>query len=218
MRLILLGPPGAGKGSQATFIKEKYNIPHISTGDIFREHLRNQTELGKKAQVYMNKGQLVPDDLTIELVKDRLSQDDVKNGFLLDGFPRNLDQASALTEFLESRGEKLDAVVNIDVDKNSLVDRITGRRMCKDCKASFHINNYPPKVEGVCDHCGGELYQREDDKEETVLKRIGVYETETSPLIDYYNQFGIVLNIDGNKKLEEVSAEIFRGLDNLNDK
>lgn len=218
MRLILLGPPGAGKGSQATFIKERYNIPHISTGDIFREHLRNQTELGKKAQTYMNKGQLVPDDLTIELVKDRLSQDDVKNGFLLDGFPRNLDQASALTEFLKSRSEKLDAVVNIDVDKNSLVDRITGRRMCKDCKASFHVKNYPSKVDGVCDHCGGELYQREDDKEETVLKRIGVYETETSPLIDYYNQFGIVLNIDGNKKLEEVSAEIFRGLDNLNDK
>ncbi len=217
MRLILLGPPGAGKGSQATFIKERYNIPHISTGDIFREHLRNQTELGKKAQTYMNKGQLVPDDLTIELVKDRLSQDDVKNGFLLDGFPRNLDQAAALTDFLKSQSEKLDAVVNIDVDKNSLVDRITGRRMCKDCKASFHVSNYPPKVEGVCDHCGGELYQREDDKEETVLKRIGVYETETSPLIDYYNQFGIVLNIDGNKKLEEVSAEIFRGLDNLND-
>lgn len=217
MRLILLGPPGAGKGSQAKFIKEKYNIPHISTGDIFREHLRNQTELGKKAQTYMNEGKLVPDELTIELVKDRLSQDDVKNGFLLDGFPRNLDQAAALTEFLKDRGEKLDAVVNIYVDTNSLVDRIIGRRMCKNCGGSFHIVNYPSKVEGVCDHCGGELYQREDDREEAVLKRIGVYETETSPLIDYYNQFGIVLNIDGNNKLEEVSADIFRGLDNLND-
>lgn len=215
MRLIILGPPGAGKGSQATFIKEKYNIVHISTGDIFREHLRNETELGKQAQVYMNKGQLVPDELTIELVKDRLSQDDVKDGFLLDGFPRNLDQAAALTDFLKSRNEDLDAVVNLNVDKASLVDRITGRRMCKDCKASFHIKNYPPKVEGVCDHCGGELYQREDDKEETVLKRIGVYEAETDPLIDYYNQFGLVLNIDGNQPLEEVRDQIFRGLDNL---
>ena len=215
MRLIILGPPGAGKGSQATFIKEKYNIVHISTGDIFREHLRNETELGKQAQVYMNKGQLVPDELTIELVKDRLSQDDVKDGFLLDGFPRNLDQAAALTDFLKSRSEDLDAVVNLNVDKASLVDRITGRRMCKDCKASFHIKNYPPKVEGVCDHCGGELYQREDDKEETVLKRIGVYEAETAPLIDYYNQFGLVLNIDGNQPLEEVRDQILRGLDNL---
>ncbi|MDO5716640.1 MAG: adenylate kinase [Tissierellia bacterium] len=212
MRLILLGPPGAGKGTQATFIKEEFRIPHISTGDIFRQNLRDNTELGQKARVYMNKGKLVPDDLTIELVRDRLSREDCKYGYLLDGFPRNLVQAEALSQFLEERGESLDAVIDIEVDKNSLVERITGRRMCKDCKASFHIHNYPPREEGKCDHCGGELYQREDDREETVLKRIGVYEEETSPLIAYYDRQGKIQKINGNASMEDVKAEVLEAL------
>ena len=212
MRLILLGAPGAGKGTQAIEIKEELNIPHISTGDIFRANIKDGTELGKKAKGYMDEGKLVPDELTIELVKDRLRKDDAKNGFLLDGFPRTIPQAEALDGFLKEEGIKLDRVVNIDVDKSVLLDRITGRRVCKDCKASFHIAFNHPKKENVCDHCGGELIQRADDNEETVKNRIGVYEKETSPLIDYYNKQGLVLNIDGNKSPKEVTKEIFEGL------
>ena len=212
MRLILLGAPGAGKGTQAIEIKEELNITHISTGDIFRANIKDGTELGKKAKGYMDEGKLVPDELTIELVKDRLRKDDAKNGFLLDGFPRTIPQAEALDGFLKEEGIKLDRVVNIDVDKSVLLDRITGRRVCKDCKASFHIAFNPPKKENVCDHCGGELIQRADDNEETVKNRIGVYEKETSPLIDYYNKQGLVLNIDGNKSPKEVTKEIFEGL------
>lgn len=212
MRLILLGAPGAGKGTQAIEIKEELNIPHISTGDIFRANIKDGTELGKKAKGYMDEGKLVPDELTIELVKDRLRKDDAKNGFLLDGFPRTIPQAEALDGFLKEEGIKLDRVVNIDVDKSVLLDRITGRRVCKDCKASFHIAFNSPKKENVCDHCGGELIQRADDNEETVKNRIGVYEKETSPLIDYYNKQGLVLNIDGNKSPKEVTKEIFEGL------
>ncbi|MCI5674693.1 MAG: adenylate kinase [Ezakiella sp.] len=218
MRILILGAPGAGKGTQATFIKEEFNIPHISTGDIFRENLRNETELGLKAKSYMNEGKLVPDDLTIELVKDRLSWEDAKNGFLLDGFPRNLNQAESLTKFLDEAGVRLDAVVDIETDKDALVKRICGRRMCKDCGASFHVEFNPPKQEGVCDHCGGELYTRDDDNEETVLKRIGVYEKETSPLIEYYDRFGIVLKIDGNRSVDEVKASIIDGLKGKNDR
>lgn len=212
MRLILLGAPGAGKGTQAIEVKEEFNIPHISTGDIFRANIKDGTELGKKAKGYMDEGKLVPDELTIELVKDRLRKDDAKKGFLLDGFPRTIPQAEALDGFLKEEGIKLDRVVNIDVDKNVLLDRITGRRVCKDCKASFHIAFNPPKKENVCDYCGGELVQRADDNEETVKNRIGVYERETSPLIDYYNKQGLVLNIDGNKSPKEVTKEIFEGL------
>ena len=212
MRLILLGAPGAGKGTQAIEIKEEFSIPHISTGDIFRANIKDGTELGKKAKGYMDEGKLVPDELTIELVKDRLRKDDAKKGFLLDGFPRTIPQAEALDGFLKEEGIKLDRVVNIDVDKSVLLDRITGRRVCKDCKASFHIAFNPPKKENVCVHCGGELIQRADDNEETVKNRIGVYERETSPLIDYYNKQGLVLNIDGNKSPKEVTKEIFEGL------
>lgn len=212
MRLILLGAPGAGKGTQAIEIKEEFSIPHISTGDIFRANIKDGTELGKKAKGYMDEGKLVPDELTIELVKDRLRKDDAKKGFLLDGFPRTIPQAEALDGFLKEEGIKLDRVVNIDVDKSVLLDRITGRRVCKDCKASFHIAFNPPKKENVCYHCGGELIQRADDNEETVKNRIGVYERETSPLIDYYNKQGLVLNIDGNKSPKEVTKEIFEGL------
>lgn len=218
MRILILGAPGVGKGTQATFIKEEFNIPHISTGDIFRENLRNETELGLKAKSYMNEGKLVPDDLTIELVKDRLSWEDAKNGFLLDGFPRNLNQAESLTKFLDEAGVRLDSVVDIETDKDALVKRICGRRMCKDCGASFHVEFNPPKQEGVCAHCGGELYTRDDDNEETVLKRIGVYEKETSPLIEYYDRFGIVLKIDGNRSVDEVKASIIDGLKGKNDR
>ena len=212
MRLILLGAPGAGKGTQAIEIKEEFSIPHISTGDIFRANIKDGKKKKKKAKGYMDEGKLVPDELTIELVKDRLRKDDAKKGFLLDGFPRTIPQAEALDGFLKEEGIKLDRVVNIDVDKSVLLDRITGRRVCKDCKASFHIAFNPPKKENVWDHCGGELIQRADDNEETVKNRIGVYERETSPLIDYYNKQGLVLNIDGNKSPKEVTKEIFEGL------
>lgn len=213
MRFILLGAPGAGKGTQAVEIKQKYNIPHISTGDIFRSNIKNQTELGKKAEGYLNSGELVPDELTIELVKDRLKQEDVKNGFLLDGFPRTIPQVEALDEFLKELGIKLDRVINIDVDKKVLIERITGRRVCKNCKASFHIAFNPPKVDSVCDYCGGELVTRADDNEEAVRNRIGVYESQTAPLIDYYNKQSLVLTIDGNKSPKEVTEEILKGLD-----
>lgn len=215
MRLILVGPPGAGKGTQATFIKDEFKIPHISTGDIFRQNLRDNTPLGLEARKYMNEGKLVPDELTIELVKNRLLEDDCKNGYLLDGFPRTINQAKALDNFLEERGESLDAVIDIEVDTNSLLERITGRRMCKDCGSSYHTKFYPPKKEGVCDKCGGELYQREDDREEAVLKRIGVYEEETSPLVHYYKEKGKLLVIDGNKSMEEVTKSVLNSLREL---
>ncbi len=217
MRLILLGAPGAGKGTQATFIKEEFKIPHISTGDIFRANIRENTPLGIKAKEFINEGKLVPDELTIDLVKDRLLQDDCKNGFLLDGFPRNLNQADALKLFLKEHGMDLDAVVDIEVDKNALVQRISGRRMCKDCGASYHIIFKKPKVEGICDICGGQLYQRDDDKEETVLKRIGVYEKETSPLIDFYRNENLLIEIDGNRNVEEITNDILSILRSKND-
>lgn len=212
MRLILLGAPGAGKGTQAVEIKEKLNIPHISTGDIFRANIKNNTKLGQQAKKYMDEGKLVPDELTIELVRDRLKKDDAKVGFLLDGFPRTIPQAEALDEILKESGIKLDKVINIDVDKSVLVERITGRRVCKDCKASFHIAFNPPKVDGKCDHCGGELVTRADDNEETVRERIGVYENETAPLIDYYNKQGLVLTVNGNQSPKEVTEELLKGL------
>lgn len=217
MRLILLGAPGAGKGTQATFIKEEFKIPHISTGDIFRANIRENTPLGIKAKEFINEGKLVPDELTIDLVKDRLLQDDCKNGFLLDGFPRNLNQADALRLFLKEHGMDLDAVVDIEVDKNALVQRISGRRMCKDCGASYHIIFKKPKVEGICDICGGQLYQRDDDKEETVLKRIGVYEKETSPLIDFYRNENLLIEIDGNRNVGEITNDILSILRSKND-
>ena len=188
LRTILLGPPGAGKGTQAVRIVEKYGIPHISTGDIFRDNIKRQTELGKKAQEYMNKGELVPDDLVIEIATDRLLRDDCKKGFLLDGFPRTVYQAEKLDEFMQAHGGKIDHVINLEVDDDLLIFRLTGRRVCKQCGASFHVVNIPPKVEGICDRCGGELVQRADDTEETVKNRITVYKEQTMPLIDYYTK------------------------------
>src|SRR6056297_392441 len=212
MRLILLGPPGAGKGTQAEGIKKEFNIPHISTGDIFRENIKNNTELGKKAQEYMNKGLLVPDELVVDLVKDRLSKEDCKKGFLLDGFPRTIEQAKALDKVLDKINQKLDRAININVDEEILVERIVGRRICKDCKATYHVKFNPPKVEGTCDKCGGELYQRDDDKEETVEKRIKVYNEQTQPLIDYYDSKDLLLNINGEQEIQKVLEDIINNL------
>ena len=208
MNLILLGPPGAGKGTQAVKIVEKYNIPHISTGDIFRKNIKEGTALGKKAQEYMNKGELVPDDLVIEIATTRLLEDDCKNGFLLDGFPRTVYQAEKLDEFLEKNGRKIDYVLDIAVSKEELMTRLIGRRVCKACGASYHVVNMPPKKEGVCDICGGELYQRADDTKETVTNRIEVYEAQTMPLIDYYEKAKNIAHIDGATGLDNVFADI----------
>ena len=212
LRTILLGPPGAGKGTQAVKIVEKYGIPHISTGDIFRENIKNGTELGKKAQEYMNRGELVPDELVVEIATDRLLKDDCKEGFLLDGFPRTVFQAEKHDEFLQAHGEKLDVVIDIEVEKQELLTRLTGRRVCKKCGASYHIVNIPPKKEGICDICGGELFQRDDDTVETVENRIEVYKAQTMPLVDYYKKAGNLAEIDGSGDLDRVFADIVKAL------
>lgn len=212
LRAVLLGPPGAGKGTQAVRLVEKYEIPHISTGDIFRKNIKGGTELGKKAQEYMNAGALVPDELVVDLVKDRLQQDDCKNGFLLDGFPRTIFQAEKLDEFLSESNLKMDIVINLKVEKEALIKRLTGRRVCKDCGASYHIVNIPPKKEGVCDICGGELIQRKDDNIETVENRINVYEEQTAPLIGYYKEAGSLVDFDGEASLDEVFDAIVQAI------
>ncbi len=203
MKIILMGPPGAGKGTQAEKLVEVYQIPHISTGDMFRKAQKDGTELGLKAKSYMEQGQLVPDEVTVGIVKERLAEDDCKDGFLLDGFPRTVQQADALDGILKELGMTLDRVVNIEVDKAFLVDRLTGRRVCRACGATFHVINKAPKVEGVCDKCGGELYQRNDDKIETVSNRLDVYAAQTAPLIEYYQSKGIMSSIDGSQSMEK---------------
>ena len=208
MKIILMGPPGAGKGTQAEKLVELYQIPHISTGDMFRKAQKEGTELGLKAKSYMDQGQLVPDEVTVGIVKERLAEDDCKGGFLLDGFPRTVQQADALDGILVEQDLALDRVVNIEVDKAFLVDRLTGRRVCRACGATFHVTNKAPKVEGVCDKCGGELYQRNDDKVETVSNRLDVYAAQTAPLIEYYQSKGIMSSIDGSKSMEDVLADI----------
>lgn len=208
LNILLLGAPGAGKGTQAQLIKEKYNIPHISTGDMFREAIRNKTPIGVLADSYISKGNLVPDDVTIALVKERLSQDDCKNGYLLDGFPRTLVQAEALAELSSEINRPIDLVINVDVDETKLIDRIAGRRMCKGCGASYHIKNLPPKVEGVCDVCGGELYIRKDDNVDALKVRLDAYHNQTQPLIDFYENCGLIATVNGDTSLENVFRAI----------
>lgn len=208
MKIIMLGAPGAGKGTQAAKISEKYGIPHISTGDIFRENIKNGTELGKKAKGYMDAGELVPDELTCDLVVDRIHQDDAKKGYILDGFPRTIPQAEALTAALAKSGEKVDYALEINLADEAIINRMGGRRVCKKCGATYHIVNIPPKKEGVCDNCGGELMLREDDAPETVKKRLDVYHAQTAPLIEYYKNEGVLHVIDGSTGLEPGFKEI----------
>ena len=208
MKLIIMGPPGAGKGTQAALIRETYNIPHISTGDMFREAIKNQTPLGVEAKSYIDKGLLVPDSVTIGLVKERLANKDCQEGFLLDGFPRTIPQAEALNIILEELNIKLDAVVNIDVDDSILIDRIVGRRVCPVCKAGYHVKYLQPKVEGVCDECGGQLVQRKDDTEETVKNRLEVYANQTKPLLEFYNKLDLVKSIDGIGEIDVIFNNI----------
>lgn len=208
MKIIMLGAPGAGKGTQAKKIAAKYDIPHISTGDIFRANIKEGTELGKKAKTYMDQGLLVPDELVVDLVVDRLQQDDCKKGYVLDGFPRTIPQAESLTAALEQRSEKIDYAVNVDVPDENIVTRMSGRRACLACGATYHIVYSAPKTEGVCDTCGEKLVIREDDKPETVQKRLTVYHDQTQPLIDYYQNAGILVTVDGTKNLNDVFADI----------
>ena len=208
MKIVFMGPPGAGKGTQAEKIIETYQIPHISTGDMFRKAIKDPTELGMEAKRYMDQGALVPDHVTIGIVKDRLSESDCKSGFLLDGFPRTVDQAKALDEILTSLDSKIDYVINIDVDLNILKERLTGRRICRSCGATYHKIFNPSAVEGVCDKCGGELYQRKDDNEETVGNRLDVYVNQTKPLLDYYSLAGNLVNINGQQSIDLVFEEI----------
>ena len=208
MKIIMLGAPGAGKGTQAKKIAAKYSIPHISTGDIFRMNIKNVTELGKKAKTYMDQGLLVPDELVVDLVVDRLNQDDCQNGCVLDGFPRTIPQAEALDKALEAMGQKVDFAIDVDVPDENIVKRMGGRRACVGCGATYHLVYAPTKVEGICDACGKELILRDDDKPETVTKRLGVYHEQTKPLIDYYTNAGILKSVDGTVDINDVFSAI----------
>jgi len=204
MKIIMLGAPGAGKGTQAKKIAEKYHIPHISTGDIFRANIKNGTELGKKAKTYMDQGALVPDELVCDLVVDRVQQEDCKKGYVLDGFPRTIPHAESLDATLASLGESVDYAINVEVPDEKIVNRMSGRRACVGCGATYHLVYAPTKTEGICDTCGAELILRDDDKPETVLKRLGVYHDETQPLIDYYRGKGILKEVDGTMDMSDV--------------
>lgn len=208
MKIILLGPPGAGKGTQAETLVKKHDIPHISTGDMFRKAIKEGTDLGLKAKSFMDQGKLVPDEVTIGIVRERLAQGDCKNGFLLDGFPRTVPQAEALDKILSDMNTTLDAVISIEVANEKLVGRLTGRRVCKTCGATYHVMFNPSNKEGICDKCGGELYQRSDDSENTVRSRLEVYEQQTEPLIAYYRVEGILKPIDGDQEISKVLTDI----------
>ena len=208
MKIIMLGAPGAGKGTQAKKIAAKYSIPHISTGDIFRANIKNGTELGNKAKTYMDQGLLVPDELVVDLVVDRVKQDDCTNGYVLDGFPRTIPQAEALDKALAAIGEKMDYAIDVDVPDENIVHRMSGRRACVGCGATYHLEYAPTKTEGICDACGKELILRDDDKPETVKKRLGVYHVQTQPLIDYYTNAGILKTVDGTIDINDVFQAI----------
>jgi adenylate kinase len=210
LNLILLGPPGAGKGTQAELITEKYRIPHISTGDIFRSAIKEGTPLGRQAKGYLDAGKLVPDEIVIGIVKDRLQDDDCQPGFLMDGFPRTISQAITLDAVLADETKKITAVINIQVDLEILQARLTGRRICRNCAAVYHTVNKPEKKAGVCDHCGGEVYQRGDDAPETVAQRLQVYQEQTEPLINYYQQKGLLATFDGTGLIAELFGQICR--------
>lgn len=210
MKIIMLGAPGAGKGTQAKMIAYKYSIPHISTGDIFRANIKNGTELGKKAKTYMDQGLLVPDELVVDLVVDRVGQEDCANGYVLDGFPRTIPQAESLDAALEKLGSKVDYAINVEVPDENIVRRMSGRRACVACGATYHIVHIPTKVEGICDRCGSELILRDDDKPETVKKRLAVYHEQTQPLIDYYNNKKVLVEVDGTKDMNDVFADIVK--------
>jgi len=208
MRLILVGPPGAGKGTQAVALAAHYKIPHISTGDIFRANLKNGTELGKQAQSYMDRGELVPDSVTNEMVKDRLGNSDVANGFLLDGFPRNTNQAEVLDAILLEKKMPLDAALELAIDNLEIIRRLSGRRTCRNCSATFHKDFEKPKVDGVCDKCNGKLYQREDDKEEVIARRLEIYSQQTAPIISYYKKAGILKSISAIGDVSEITQKV----------
>lgn len=208
MKIIMLGAPGAGKGTQAKKIAGKYQIPHISTGDIFRANIKAGTELGMKAKSFMDQGQLVPDEVTIGMLLDRISQDDSKNGYVLDGFPRTIPQAESLTAALKERGEKIDYAVNVDVPDDNIINRMSGRRACVGCGATYHVVYNAPKTEDICDTCGEKLILRDDDKPETVKNRLLVYHDQTQPLIDYYKKEGVLVEVDGTQNLEKVFQDI----------
>jgi len=208
MKIIMLGAPGAGKGTQAKMIAEKYSVPHISTGDIFRANIKNGTELGMEAKKYMDQGLLVPDELTVRILLDRVAQDDCKNGYVLDGFPRTIPQAEVLDHALTELGDKIDYAVNVDVPDENIIRRMSGRRACLTCGATYHIEHIPPKKEGICDACGSELVLRDDDKAETVKNRLDVYHKQTQPLIDFYTEKGVLKTVDGTLPMNEVFAAI----------
>ena len=215
MNIILMGLPGAGKGTQASEIVKKFPIPHISTGDMFRKSIKDETDLGKEAKSYMDRGELVPDEVTVGIVKERISEDDAKKGFLLDGFPRTIDQAESLSQIMSELDREIDAVINIEVPEEELMNRLTGRRICEKCGTTYHLVFNPPKVDGICDIDGGKLYQREDDNPETVSNRLSVNVKQSKPILEYYNNKGVLKNIDGSKDIDEVTNDVIDILDHL---
>ncbi|XVK02303.1 adenylate kinase [Staphylococcus lugdunensis] len=215
MNIILMGLPGAGKGTQASEIVKKFPISHISTGDMFRKAIKDETDLGKEAKSYMDRGELVPDEVTVGIVKERISEDDAKKGFLLDGFPRTIDQAEALNEIMSELDRDIDAVINIEVPEEELMNRLTGRRICETCGMTYHLVFNPPKVEGICDIDGGKLYQREDDNPETVSNRLSVNVKQSKPILEYYDKKGVLKNIDGSKNIDEVTSDVIDILNHL---
>jgi adenylate kinase len=210
MNFVLLGPPGAGKGTQAERLANEFNLPHVASGDLFRENLKEMTELGQLANQYISKGELVPDDVTIAMIQDRLQRPEYESGVILDGFPRTLPQAEGLEKMLSEMSRALEGVLYIAVPDEELVDRLSGRRICRSCQTPYHVKFNPPSESGVCDHCGGELYQRDDDKPETVRARLGFYHQQTAPLIDFYRQAGLLMEVDGAGGIDEVSSELIK--------